>query len=342
MRRVALAGAILAMTLAARLIATSGGGGIALPAYPSAWLIERHVGNPVIDVADNPAETTEQYVPAPVILPNGDIWVYVKGASRIYAWRSTDDGETFALQNGGAPVLAPVASTWESHFVLEPTVTYDVATDTLHLYYKGRASGANTWAWGHVTASASDPTDFTRDPANPILTSAQAAADLGGGTVSDLALSCVVRIAGSIHFYGYLAHNSRYKLVQTTGADWDSPGDVEVIYTAANDNEVVETPSVIRVPSGDYAMWWSIGGPQPDPRWIRVASSPDALDWTFDAIDVISPVGSGWEEDEAYSGQFLRAAAGPTPHTIDGRWLLYYSGLEDSVANSGLIYVTPD
>ncbi|MGH2396400.1 MAG: hypothetical protein ACRDFW_05310 [bacterium] len=51
------------------------------------WVRERYVGNPVIQaVLDNPAESLSQYVPAPIRLPNGDIWVYVKSDHSHAIW----------------------------------------------------------------------------------------------------------------------------------------------------------------------------------------------------------------------------------------------------------------
>lgn len=326
--------------LAPRLLTATGGASITLPAFPTDWGVERYAGNPVIDVTNNPNETTEQYVPAPIRLPNGDIWVYVKGADSIYAWKSTDDGETFALQNSNNPVIEPGVG-WDSGAAIEPAATYDPDTDTIHLYYKGRVGVDNsTMGWGHATAAGSTPTSFTKDPGNPILSAATVAATLGG-PISDLAISDVVKIGSTFHFYGYVADNSRYKLIQTTGFDWDDPGSVEVIHTAANDNEVVQSPSVFRV-DGWYAMLWSIGGPQPDPRWVRVAKSRNASDWDFsDTTNIISPTGTGWEEDETYTGSVLKDGIGPEPYLIGGKMLFYYSGLEDSEANSGLAYLNP-
>jgi hypothetical protein len=340
-------GVLVVVTLATRLLTVAGGGGgITLPAFPTDWGVERYAGNPVIDVDNNPNETNEQYVPAPIRLPSGDIWVYVKGLNSVYAWKSVDGGETFTLENGNASVIAPGASgQWDEDFALEPAAVYDPDTDTIHLYFKGTnsAAGTSNWGWGHATADGSDPTDFTKDASNPILTSSEVSTDLGGGTISDLAISDVVKIGSTFHFYGYVAHSNRYKLIQTTGSDWDDPGDVEIILTAANDNEIVQCPSVFLI-NGIYAMFYSIGGPQPDPRWIRVAQAPDAETWDFsDSTNIISPTGTDWEEDETYAGSILKDGYGPTPVTIGGRLLYYYSGLETPPgdANVGLIYLDP-
>lgn len=332
------------MTLAARLLTgAQGGGGISLPDFPTDWGVERYASNPVIDVDNNPNETTEQYVPAPIRLPNGDVWVYVKGLDRIYAWKSTDGGETFALQNSTNAVLAPGSSgAWDDEFAVDPAATYDPDTGTIHLYYKGY--NGSVWSIGHATADDSDPTSFTKDAGNPILSNSTVNAALSI-TATDLSINNVVKIGSTFHYYGFVEYGGTYRLIQATGADWDDPSGLEVIYSAATaGHSVVISPSVFRTASGLYAMFYSIGGAQPDARWIRVASSPDAATWDFsDTTNIISPQGTGWEEDETYAGSFLRSGFGPTAYLNAGRIMFYYSGLETPPgdANVGLIYMEP-
>jgi hypothetical protein len=340
------AGGILVVGLAARLLtAANGGAGVTLPAFPTSWNIERYAGNPVIDVDNNPNETTEQYTPAPIRLPGGDIWVYVKGLDRIYAWKSTDDGETFALQNSNNAVITP-GSGWESEFTVDPAAVYDPATDTIHLYYKGTndAQGDAAWGWGHATADGDTPTSFTKDLGNPILTSATVSTALGGGAVTDMSLSDVVKIGSTFHFYGYTNEAGVYQIIQATGSTWNDPTGVESILSAAGGAEtVVQCPSVFIV-DGRYGMFYSRGGALPGNRTIRVAESLDAETWDFsDTTDIISPTGTGWEEDDTYVPSILKTGVGPVPVTIDGKWLLYYSGYESPPgdANVGLAYLEP-
>jgi hypothetical protein len=316
----------------------------AVGGFPTEWGVERLAGNPVIDVDDNPNETVEQYTPAPILLPSGDIWIYVKGLDRIYAWKSEDNGVSFTLENGTDAVLTP-GSGWETEFVVDPAAVYDPDTDTIHLYSTGTndSGGDGSWGWGHATADGTDPTIFTKDAGNPILTSATVSTALGGGAVTDLSLSDVVKIGDTFHFYGYTNEGGDYQIIQATGSDWDNPSGVESILTASGGHTVVQCPSVFLI-NGIYAMFYSIGGSQPNPRWIRVAQSPDAETWDFsDSTDIISPQGTGWEEDETYAGSILKQGSGPTPVTIGGKLLYYYSGLETPPgdANVGLIYLDP-
>src|SRR5436190_3981862 len=152
------------MVLARRLLPSSGGSGsfTGTRHLPTSWGLTRYASNPIITVnPGNPSEVHEQYVPAGIKV-GSTWWVYVKGASRIYAWSSTD-GTTYTLANGGSPVLAPIAATWEGSFVLEPVVVYDEPNATIHMYYKGDDANPVNWQWGHATAADSDPLTFTRD-----------------------------------------------------------------------------------------------------------------------------------------------------------------------------------
>jgi hypothetical protein len=317
----------------------------AVGGFPTDWGVSRYVGNPVIDVDNNPNETTEQYTPAPILLPNGDIWIYVKGYDRIYAWKSTDDGETFALQNANAAVLAPVAATWEEAFVVDPAATYDPDTDTIHIYYKATDDelGGDNWQWGHATAPGSDPTDVTKDGGNPIYTEASAISALGAGSPADLSLSNVFKVGSTFHFYGYAKHAGTYKIVHATGTDWDNPTGLEVVQEVYGGHTVIQNPSVFSV-AGQYGMFYAIGGTLATGRWIRVASSTDLVTWDFsDTTNIMSPIGTDWEEDSVYSLSLLTDGVGPDPVVIGGSWLLYYSGFETPPgdANVGLAYLTP-
>lgn len=45
---------------------------------------------------------------------------------------------------------------------------------------------------------------------------------LGGGTVADLAISSVIKISSTYHFYGYAEFNSMYRLLQASRSSWNS------------------------------------------------------------------------------------------------------------------------
>lgn len=353
MKRTLVLVALLAYTLtvvAATRIRTSGGS-FAPPVadLPASWGVSKFAGNPVIDVDDNPDETTEQYVPSPIQLANGEIWVYVKGNSRIYAWKSVDDGETFSLENGGDPVIAPVAATWEASFTLEASAVYDQPTDTIHIIYKGRDANVNNWAFGYATAPGSDPTDVTKYGSNPILTANAIESALGVGNITDLGTGDTVVIDGEYHTYFYALYGGEYHLLHATGTGWTDPVADAVLLDAQGGDTVVETPAVFRIPGiGDpvYVMFYARGGTLAAGRSIRAGSSSDGITWDFsDTTDVISPA-TGWEDDSAYSGHLLKKSRSPYLSPIidtSGRWKFYYSGYDDTTgkANAGLAYLTP-
>jgi hypothetical protein len=338
--------------VAVRRLLMGGGGAVTITReMPVSWGITRSVNNPLITVTGG--EPNEMYNPAPVRLSNGNVIVYVKGALRIYAWLSTDGGETFSLANGGNQVIAPgAAGQWDDGAAVEPFAFADDATELIHLYYGGRDGADNTtWGWGHATAPYATPYTFTKDAANPILTSATVKTALGGGTMGDLKINEVIKIGSTYHFYGYTLYNDFYRIIEATGSTLINPSGISAILTAADSfsgagaNSVVQSPSIIEIPGMGlplYAMLYSRGGVQPAARTVRTASSPDGVTWDFSVTtDIISPIGTGWEEDETYAGRFLKESQSPWLAPYSSPYKFYYSGLEDAVAQSGLIYMEP-
>lgn len=327
-----------------------------MPSFPTDWVVTKYASNPVITIPA--AETREQYVPAPVKLPNGDIWCYVKGESTIYAWKSTDGGETFTIQNSGNPVLSPtgvVGTGWESVAVIEPAAVYDSATDTIHLYYKGsKDASLDKWAWGHATADGDTPTVLVRDGANPILDRPAVATALGvagGSNVDDLAISDVVVIGGAFHFFGYclLDTDNKYRLIRAVGTTWNDPTTITELLVAATSANVVQSPSVVRVSaSGPWAMFYTVGDLDYSPRSIRIARSNDGTTWDFSSTTDMVAAGSGWEDTAAYTGSILKSTTTPYDAAIpdeSGRWRLYYSGLQSgspTIARVGLAYLASE
>lgn len=333
------------MTLAFSLLRT---GRFALQ-FPNDWSINPLSANPIISVADNPHEDNEQYVPCPILLPNGDVWVYVKGLGVIYGWKSTNGGVTFSLENGSDPVIEPTASAWDAEFATEPCVVYDEPTDTIHMFYKGTndPDQDSSWGWGHATADGSDPTTFTKDPGNPILTSAEVSTALGGDAVTDLAISNVVMDGATYHFFGYAVYDGRCQLLHATGDDWDNPGGVESILLAESDNHVANVPSVFTVPGDtDYHMLYSYGAiGSGGSRHLRHATSADLDTWDFSSTVAFMFPTSGWESLRTHAANLLREAEAPYLAPIpdaEGRWRLYYSGQSGLIADTGLAYLAPE
>lgn len=337
--------------------------------FPTNYTFTKFASNPVIDVDDNPLETHEQYVPAPIVLTNGDIWIYCKGSYDIYAWKSTDGGETFSLQNGGVAVIARVAATWESNAVVEPAAVYDADSDTIHIWYKGTNDDVDNpglnheWDVGYATAPGTAPQTVTKYGSNPILTATQTSGDLTAelGTptnIYDQDITSVIKIGATWYFYGYVRSgfpnksDAAYQIVQWTGATPQAPVSAGITVAIANSTValVLGTPSVFRLADGRYGMFHTYGSLTSTPRSIRLAFSNDGSAWTMAATDVLAPVATSWEGDWVYAPGLLKINTAPfdSPYA-DGsnRWLLYYSGLSDlgppapvgHHANTGLAYI---
>jgi len=308
---------------------------------------ERYSGNPVIEVAHNPKETRSQYVPAPVSLPNGDIWVYVKGDSScaIWAYKSTDGGRTFTLQNRGNPVIQKGASgEWDSGCVIEPSAVFDKKNNIIHLFYKGSML-FDKWSWAHATAPVDNPTAFTKDPANPILTPSAIETTFGEVNVTDNAISDVIKIGNDFYFYGYFRSNSGFKIFYARGTDWNNPTPQDIIITSAQGFEMVQCPSVFRFPSSPiYVMIFTEGSiDKTKARYLRAALSLDGKTWECMGDTILTPSKNTWENIRVYAASLLKKSGGDfsEPEVVDGRLLLYYSGSSSitNQDNAGLLYM---
>lgn len=337
---------------------------------PQNWIQERSSANPVVPLGAGDINTIdEQYQPTVIRVQNGDIWIYVKGTRRIYAFRSTDNGETFAIQNGGSPVLDPgMEGDWDDGFVIDPCAVYEPETDTIHLYYKGGHYDTNdlpalylSTGWGHATASGSSPTIFNKD-AGPVLTAATALAALGASDVVDLRLASVIKIGGTFYFYGDMITGTSYvngsdylgRIFYATGDSWTSPIVQDYAFPNHSDNQenngwVHMDPMVYQQPGspvftmlyseGEYYQGEGLG------RHIRVATSQDGRVWKQTPGTFLSSTNNSWEAQMVYGSTILRKSSGgfTEPDLMDGKYLIYYSGLNlENQAASGLVRVVPE
>ena len=320
------------------------------------WVRERYAGNPVIQaVLDNPAESLSQYVPAPIRLPNGDIWVYVKGdyTHAIWAYKSTDGGRSYVVQGKAIDRGGPAA--WDAASVLDPAAVYDQGTNTIHLWYKGTddARSQTNWSWGHATASGDYPLTFTKDATNPILTPRDIETALGETDVTDNDVSNVIRIGGDFYFYGTFSSSDGYKIFYAKGSDWNKPVPQAVILTPGPGYEIVQSPTVFQHPDTLlYVMLFTEGFLiPPGERHLVAAQSRDGVVWErLPGIFLASsdkPNARGdypWESVRVYGASMLKDSRGDfaTPASVDGRYLLYYSGSSDAYGDeTGLLVVTP-
>ena len=116
----------------------------------SSYLLTRAAGNPLMTIPVT-GESKSQYVPHVCPLPNGDLLGVVKGddSRAIHAWKSINNGQLFTHQ--GIVIAPSGGSNWDGFACLEPTITYDAATDTIHYLWKGNPVHASYGGWsiGH-------------------------------------------------------------------------------------------------------------------------------------------------------------------------------------------------
>lgn len=334
----------------------------------SLLIAERSAANPLITVPVGPfvtdpdalkrargLESKSQYIPAPIRLSNGDLWLYVKGDDlrAIWAYRSTDEGESFAVQNGATPVLSRGRlGAWDDVAAIDPAAFYDAETDTIHLYYKARTGSTDygPWAWGHATAPGATPTAFTKDPANPILTAASVQTSLGLSNVDDNYVSDVIRIGGTFFFYGGYRDGpgTDYKIFYATGTTPNNPVAQATILSPQRPYDIVQAPSVFRVSdSSGYTMIFSEGCESACPPESRlvVAFSVDGKTWLRVGRELLRP-SAGWESAKVFAASILKGntRSFDLAESVNGKFLVYYSGYDGShrgTTQTGLLRLVP-
>jgi hypothetical protein len=319
-----------------------------LSANPATWAQARNPANPLTTFTGG--ETGEMYNPSAVRLTNGDQLLFVKGAIRIHLWKSTNDGATYSYQG---VALTGTGSTWDASGVVEPFVIFDQAANLLRMYYKGFTG--SVYQAGYATASPSTPLVWTKQ-STPVLTaSAVSTALAGGATLSDLAITSVIKSGSTYYFYGYYGVSGGLQLFEATGTTWTNPTpSANIFSTGVNSNPA--SPDVFKSPGSPfYTMLFSEGGPQATAgispiRVSKVATSRDGLNW--ERIDrggvLIRPTsatssGTLWERDETFTPKILKKGTGnfDEPFAVNGRYQLYYSGDTGAEARSGMMYLDP-
>lgn len=310
--------------------------------------VARYGSNPVITTTGG--EPNEQYVPTPIRMGNGDIWIYVKGASSIYAYKSTDNGLSFSIQNGGTAVISPGAGgSWDDGATLEPLAVYDSANTTIHLYYRGD-DGAGNYAIGHATAADSNPASFTKDAGNPILTAAEFKTALGlAANPTDLSVNDIIKISSTWYFYGTYQDgtDSKFKIWYGTGTTWDDINPQATVFSPDTiGGNLLQIPTVFKFSgASNYTMIFTSGFLSTSAfRRLRVATSSDGITWTLTPSQVLAPEGAAaWEDTWVYAARILKENTSPfvAPVEISSKYLLYYSGFQTSVnkAQVGLLYL---
>lgn len=310
-------------------------------------------------------ETKSQYVPHAVQLPNGHLWCVVKGdeSRSIHAYRSTDAGATWQYQG---LVIAPTGgSHWDGFACLDPVMVYDSPSDTIHYLWKGNQThtGYGGWSVGHGTAPGSNPMTLTRDPANPILTSAQVLAYFPQfGSIGDLYMADVVKDPwGVLTFWGGFRDASGvYHLFRCRG-DWNtfSPR-VEGQVHPTSPWTHVQAPCVIQHPQypvsldaqgngvGRYLLLFTEGHDSQAAGSLHQMSAWCFADgnwnWQRTGQVCLSNDGSGWDGQLAYAASLLKTGSHyALPAVLNGAWQLFYSGAPNppTTAQAGIAELIP-
>ncbi|HEV7373332.1 MAG TPA: hypothetical protein VGN95_01325, partial [Pyrinomonadaceae bacterium] len=212
----------------------------------------------------------------------------------------------------------------------------------------------------HATASGSSPNTWTKDPANPILTSASVQSVLGTATLVDMAISSLVVNGGVYTFYGYAVEgtsgspSSRSHLFRATGTTWNNPVVQNKIITCGPQRNC-SVPEVFKHPQSKiWTMIFTEGSYLQTPslrdyRNLVVMTSPDGATWArLPQNDVLlnpsmTAVGSlGWKDRQAFAASIVKKLSGE-PELSNGRLMMLISGVRgaDLHTNSGVVYLTP-
>lgn len=305
-----------------------GGGGLPNPDNPSEWLNSRYSANPVINYLLPGNVETTQYAPSPIVLPNGEIWVYVKGDTYedICAYKSTDNGATYSYQG---QVLNPtgVDGDFDKSVCTFPFAHFDPGTNKIHLYYQAGASVNEPPlhpAIGHATADVSDPKTFTR--VGQAITYANLISELGFSFCGFATVSTIVKKGGTMYIFG-CAWNS--------DSEQGTPGVVHIFrgempdYNTIQNLQIVLSPDgttgdgdgafnvaqgpTIFLKNGKYYMIYTEGhGDDLLLRRLVSAYSDDLVAWTKTDGILLNPTGgpTNWEGRRVYAAQLLKKAAG--------------------------------
>lgn len=308
------------------------------------WTASRDAGNPINSIPAG--ESSEQYVPAPVLVATDDRWFYCKGSLEIYAWKSPDFSSGFTIQNSGNPVITrTLAGTDGANSILEASAVYDSANNTIHVYARGM-NASNVPSVIHFTAADSDPTSFTKQ--STVMTTSAFSPD----SVGDFHLSSTIKIGSTWHHYGgRQISGGKWQLWHGTSTGWDGAITLDQVYNwpgipgAESGDTMVQWPSVFKNQAGaGYYMIYTAGleGSGAGERNLYLAFSEDGInDWQHVGTVLIHlPNGTpGWERSRVYCAHLLMGTTGSfdAPAAVNGQWQLFYSGSDRVVANDDLV-----
>lgn len=281
-------------------------------------------------------ETANCYAGNAVRLGNSDTLIGVAkgdGAALLYSFISTDGGQTFTYVD---TVIQKNTQSWHSARIVEGMLYYQNGNDTIHLIYKGYNNVV--FQMGHAWALRSDPTNFTDDAANPVITDAQTEADLGF-SVGDMGPSCVITYNDSIYVLGGISSGSpaHYSICLWSGK---TPATLRAKQIIAEPNKKYLNAfgaTVYRDADSNWYMMYTQGKANTNDGWYIKTRTGKSL---YDMHDVpgrfMEPDISYWNGKSTYGPQMFKKWDGQNfvfPDDKNEYWMFFCSGVQ---------YGTPD
>lgn len=313
----------------------------------------KNPNNPITTIAPNPI-LTSAYVPTPIRLNNGDLWVYVKDEYfGIYGWKSTDNGTNWTYEGN---MIAPgTGGSWDDTYVLDPYAYYNPATDSIYLYYKGGRLSPTNFGVGLATAKGTSPTAFTKD-VNPILSATSFRSQMSTLISQDLILSSTVLKDGVWHFYlSYQDSLNKMNVVHGSGSNLRQINNCTKIIEPLTGYDLAYIPTVFKdtgllyrmILTDGFVQWSQDACPSDEcDRFLTQAYSTDLINWNrvegrFLTKDTMLPQ----EEYRVYAAHMLKGGINnDSLIKINGYYQFYYSssGYGANAGVGNLLYVCPN
>ena len=314
----------------------------------------KNPNNPITTILPNPI-LTSAYVPTPIRLNNGDLWVYVKDeVYGIYGWKSTDNGTNWTYQGN---MIAPGTSgAWDDTYALDPYAYYNPANDTIYLYYKGGKVAPNSlFGIGLATAKGSNPTSFTKDT-DPILSAASFRSQMSTLVSQDLLINSTVLKDGVWHFYvSYMDSLNRYSIVHGSGSNIRQINNCTKIIEPLTGYDLAYAPTVFKdtgllyrmILTDGFVQWSQDACPNDEcDRFLTQAYSTDLINWNrIEGRFLTKDTLLAQEEYRVYAAHMLKGGINnDSLLKINGYYQFYYSssGFGANAGVGNLLYVCPN
>lgn len=267
---------------------------------------------------------------------DGDIKIYRLVSSDGITW--TRSPTTPVLQKG-------TSGQWDDHSVETPSVV--IFNDTYHMFYTGyKTNSATEFEIGHATSS--DGITWTKDPANPLVTST------GGAPVADdfdqfiVAEPGAVVFNGKIYVYftaqGYITTaddgitiNDQLMTIglitSTDGTTFTAPQRVldpdQTLFPRSSNWKGYSTPSAVVIDQKMhvYVDVMYTSGSDSQRKLFHVSSIDGINSWTKDSTWIFDRSDFGWTADEIRS---------PAPLFVNGTIKMWFAGHSGTTLGIGL------